>query len=91
MSLGSVKLVDFTKKALYKRLSPYKCVISNGEHDFVCHAIFVISASEYFGTLYSNAEEKCEIEPGVLVPRYVSRFLSHYQAYTRLSSLTESE
>lgn len=66
-----VNLIDMTKNPEYKRATPHKCVISNGERDLVCHTIFVISASNYFEAQYAHSEELCEIEPGLKVPRFV--------------------
>ena len=73
----NLNLIDLTKSPFYERVSPYKCVISNEENDFVCHIIFVLSASDYFLMLFNNSDETCEIGNGVVVPRVRVNFADH--------------
>lgn len=66
-----MNLVKITKNPYYSRKTGYLCVISNSQYDFVCHEIFVKSASEYFRNLLTYQKEDYEIEPGEFVPRLV--------------------
>lgn len=74
MSSNSKNLVNITKNPCYSRKSGFLCVISNSQFDFVCHEIFVKSASKYFRDLLAYEKEDYEIEPGQNVPRLVTVF-----------------
>lgn len=88
-SSNSSNLVNITKNPYYSRQTRFFCVISNSQYDFVCHELFVKSASEYFRNLLTYQKEDYEIEPGHTVPRLVSAIsLYTYEPFKKLTIFT---
>lgn len=57
------RLIDLGKMDGFRDIySPYKCVISNDENDYLCHTIFIISTSEYFNALYKQTKDRYQLD-----------------------------
>ncbi|KAH9521466.1 hypothetical protein DERF_005124 [Dermatophagoides farinae] len=78
--------IDFCQMSAFKQFkSPFYCVISNDECDFICHTIFIMATSDYFRGMLDQTEDEYEygeIKNGIdyrrKIPRiYVKRFDSH--------------
>ena len=52
------KKIDFCQMETFKKFqSPFYCVISNDEYDFICHTIFIMAMSDYFRSMFDQTED----------------------------------